>query len=201
MNIWWCMMGYYVSSDIWWWHRDYQMLCRIGRKVDYIDFWIVCSKESRQLKVLSRCWGTLDIFTASSFSKKKKCLIFFAEQICSHWSQIPFPWPLHLPYPCIPETNYQMIWSIVGSLQYLLLTQPDIAFAVNKACQFLHSLIDKHWKAMMRILSYLCGTIDIGLTFSHPLISLFMHSRMQIEWVVLMIEKVQVAHSYSLALI
>jgi histone deacetylase 1/2 len=27
--------------------------------------------------------------------------------------------------------------SIVGALQYLTITRPDIAFAVNKACQFM----------------------------------------------------------------
>jgi hypothetical protein len=34
------------------------------------------------------------------------------------------------------HTRYR---SLVGGLQYLTLTQPDIAFAVNKVCQYLHS--------------------------------------------------------------
>jgi histone deacetylase 1/2 len=29
--------------------------------------------------------------------------------------------------------------SIVGVLQYIMLTRPDIAFSVNKVCQFLHA--------------------------------------------------------------
>jgi hypothetical protein len=33
-------------------------------------------------------------------------------------------------------TRYQ---SIVGALQYLTLTRPDISFTVNKVCQFLHA--------------------------------------------------------------
>jgi hypothetical protein len=33
-----------------------------------------------------------------------------------------------------------------GGLQYLTLTQSDILFAVNKVCQFLHSLLLFIWK-------------------------------------------------------
>jgi hypothetical protein len=40
------------------------------------------------------------------------------------------------------STRYK---SIVGALQYLTLTRPDIAFAVNKVCQILHSLTTLHW--------------------------------------------------------
>lgn len=35
-------------------------------------------------------------------------------------------------------------WSTIGALQYLLLTRPDISFAVNKACQFLHASMEDH---------------------------------------------------------
>ena len=53
--------------------------------------------------------------------------------------------------------------SVVGALQYLTLTRPDIAFAVNKACQFMHSPIEQHWGAAKRILRYMRGTMDVGL--------------------------------------
>jgi hypothetical protein len=39
------------------------------------------------------------------------------------------------------STRYR---SIVGALQYLTLTRPDISFAVNRVCQFLHSPTTAH---------------------------------------------------------
>lgn len=35
--------------------------------------------------------------------------------------------------------NPQLYRSDIGSLQYFAFTQPDIFFAVNKVCQFMHS--------------------------------------------------------------
>ncbi|KAI3809131.1 hypothetical protein L1987_25100 [Smallanthus sonchifolius] len=51
----------------------------------------------------------------------------------------------------------------VGALQYLTLTRADITFAVNKVCQFMHSLTENHWSAVKRILRYLQGTSHLGL--------------------------------------
>ncbi|XP_016694344.1 secreted RxLR effector protein 161-like [Gossypium hirsutum] len=55
--------------------------------------------------------------------------------------------------------------SIVGALQYVVITRPDITFAVNKVCQFMHRPLDQHFQAVKRILWYLQGTIDYGLKF------------------------------------
>jgi histone deacetylase 1/2 len=58
------------------------------------------------------------------------------------------------------STNYS---SIVSGLQYITLTRPDIAFSVNKVCQFLHAPTIVHWTAVKRILRYLRGIISLGL--------------------------------------
>ncbi|KAA3489040.1 hypothetical protein EPI10_032718 [Gossypium australe] len=54
---------------------------------------------------------------------------------------------------------------LAGALQYMVFTLPDIAYAVNRICQFMHSPTNVHMAALKRILRYLCGTIDFGVVF------------------------------------
>jgi histone deacetylase 1/2 len=49
------------------------------------------------------------------------------------------------------STKYR---SVVGALQYLTLTRPDLSYAVNKVCQYLHAPTTMHWTAAKRILRY-----------------------------------------------
>jgi hypothetical protein len=53
--------------------------------------------------------------------------------------------------------------SIVGALQYAIITRPDISYVINKASQFMHSPTDEHWNGVKRILRYLKGTLFYGL--------------------------------------
>ncbi|KAK0581318.1 hypothetical protein LWI29_012417 [Acer saccharum] len=55
--------------------------------------------------------------------------------------------------------------SIVGALQYLTFTRPDIAHAVNRVCQFFSNPTQAHLKAAKRILRYLKGTQSFGLRY------------------------------------
>lgn len=59
-------------------------------------------------------------------------------------------------------TSYRQI---VGALQYLTFTRPDIMYAVQQVCQFMHSPRDTHLQAVKRILRYLKATIDFGISF------------------------------------
>lgn len=56
--------------------------------------------------------------------------------------------------------------SLVGGLQYLVLTRPEITFTVHKLSQYVAAPTLQHVMAYERILRYLKGIKDYGLKFS-----------------------------------
>jgi hypothetical protein len=65
-----------------------------------------------------------------------------------------------------PMEDPTLYRSTVGSLQYLSFTRPDLRFAVNRVCQFMHRPLQPHWQAVKRILRYLKHTLSHGLLIS-----------------------------------
>jgi histone deacetylase 1/2 len=55
--------------------------------------------------------------------------------------------------------------SIVGALEYLTLTRPDMSFSVNKVYQYLHAPTTEYWTAAKCILRYVKDTLKLGITF------------------------------------
>ncbi|BBH07832.1 transposable element gene [Prunus dulcis] len=92
---------------------------------------------------------------------------------------IPTSPPLLKSGTALPDpTEYR---TIVGSLQYLLITRPDLAFAVNKLSQYMHTPTTDHWNFVKRLLRYLCGTINEGLQI-HRQSPLNLHAYSDADW-------------------
>ncbi|KAK6142511.1 hypothetical protein DH2020_022859 [Rehmannia glutinosa] len=56
--------------------------------------------------------------------------------------------------------------TIVGSLVYLTITRPDIAYAVHIVSRFTSNPSHEHWKALTKVLKYLKYTLEYGLYYS-----------------------------------
>ncbi|CAN6470472.1 unnamed protein product [Victoria cruziana] len=65
-----------------------------------------------------------------------------------------------------PFYDLTLFRSIVGMLQYLTFTKPDIIYSVNQVSQFMHAPTDVHMEAVKHILKYLKGTLNDGLVYS-----------------------------------
>ncbi|CAL9242896.1 unnamed protein product [Arabidopsis halleri] len=62
-----------------------------------------------------------------------------------------------------PIDNPTLYRSLAGALQYLTFTRPDIAYAVQQVCLFMHDPRESHFNTLKRILRYIKGTISHGI--------------------------------------
>ncbi|XP_071695355.1 uncharacterized mitochondrial protein AtMg00810-like [Rutidosis leptorrhynchoides] len=62
-----------------------------------------------------------------------------------------------------PVANPTLYRSLAGALQYLTFMRPDISYAVQQICLFMHDPREQHYSALKRILRYIQGTLDHGL--------------------------------------
>ncbi|XP_059629616.1 uncharacterized mitochondrial protein AtMg00810-like [Cornus florida] len=68
-------------------------------------------------------------------------------------------------YSNVDQIDTTVYRSIVGALQYLTFTRPDIIHVVNRVCQHFNNPTLVHIKAVKRILQYLKGTQHFGLCY------------------------------------
>lgn len=85
---------------------------------------------------------------------------------------------LNSGYALLDPTEYRMV---IGSLQYLSFTRPDISYAVNKLSQFMHRPTMDHWQAAKRVLRYLVGTPTHGIFLSSSN-TLDLHAYSDADW-------------------
>ena len=65
-----------------------------------------------------------------------------------------------------PVSDPPLYRSLAGALQYLTFTRPDISYAVQQICLFMHDPRETHFHALKRIIRYIHGTLTLGITIS-----------------------------------
>ena len=63
-------------------------------------------------------------------------------------------------------SNPSLYRQLVGSLVYLIVTRPDISYAVHQVSQYLSAPRSTHYATVLRILRYLKGTFFHGIFYS-----------------------------------
>ncbi|GJX88620.1 ribonuclease H-like domain-containing protein [Tanacetum coccineum] len=62
-----------------------------------------------------------------------------------------------------PVSDPTLYRSLAGGLQYLTFTHPEISYAVQHVCLYMHDPREPHFSALKRILRYVRGTLNFGL--------------------------------------
>ncbi|GKB34570.1 ribonuclease H-like domain-containing protein [Tanacetum coccineum] len=63
----------------------------------------------------------------------------------------------------VPVQDPTLYRSLAEGLQYLTFTRPDLSYAVQQICFYMHDPREPHFAALKRILRYVRGTVDFGL--------------------------------------
>lgn len=72
---------------------------------------------------------------------------------------------------------------ILGKIIYLIVTRPDIIFAVSVVSQFMQDPRTTYWPAIMKILRYLKGTPPRGLFYKKHKRALDVNCYVYSDWV------------------
>ena len=96
-----------------------------------------------------------------------------------NWTFHLLPHSCTLLYPLLIQSQHCTM--ILLLLQYLTNTRPDIAYAINKLSPFLQAPTNAHWAACKRILRYIKGTLQYGLSF-HPTSLLQLEGFSDADW-------------------
>ncbi|KAL2936002.1 Retrovirus-related Pol polyprotein from transposon RE1 [Bienertia sinuspersici] len=147
------------------------------------DIVITASSESLRQQIISRLssefamkdLGELSYFLGISVSRTNDGLFLsqqtYAKEIIdragmSHCKPSPTPVDSQGKLSSLnsaPFADPSLYRRLCGALQYLTFTRPDISYAVQQVCLFMHAPTDAHMAALKRIIRYLQGTSGSGL--------------------------------------
>ncbi|GJX51232.1 ribonuclease H-like domain-containing protein [Tanacetum coccineum] len=115
--------------------------------------------------------GALNYFLGISaptglfLSQKKYALQLLerAHMVTCNPSRTPVDTESKLGPEGVPVQDPTLYRSLAGGLQYLTFTRPDLSYAVQQICLYMHDPREPHFAALKRILRYVRGTVDFGL--------------------------------------
>ncbi|PKU84059.1 Retrovirus-related Pol polyprotein from transposon TNT 1-94 [Dendrobium catenatum] len=74
--------------------------------------------------------------------------------------------------PSTPYEHPQLYRQLIGALQYLTITRPDIQFAVQQLCQHMQNPLLSHYESLKRLLRYIHGSTGTGIPLNRTHLTL-----------------------------
>lgn len=68
-------------------------------------------------------------------------------------------------YGSDPILDVHIYRSVTGGLQYATITHLEISYGVNRVCHVMQNPCEAHCQVVKRILRYLTGSLNSGMTF------------------------------------
>ncbi|GKC61791.1 ribonuclease H-like domain-containing protein [Tanacetum coccineum] len=115
------------------------------------------------LKQAPRAW--FQCFVGLFLSRKKYALQLLerAHMVHCNPSRTLVDFETKLGPDGVPVQDPTLYRSLVGGLQYLTFTRPDLSYAVQQICLYMHDPRKPHFVALKRVMRYVKGTLDFGL--------------------------------------
>ncbi|GJY51006.1 ribonuclease H-like domain-containing protein [Tanacetum coccineum] len=118
--------------------------------------------------------GPLNYFLGISVSRDDRSMFLHQRQYAlevlkragmlnCHPCRTPVDTEHKLGADCVSFSDPTLYKSLAGSLQYLTFTRPNLSYAVQQICLYMHDPHEPHLAALKRILRYVRGTLDYGL--------------------------------------
>ncbi|GJX48132.1 ribonuclease H-like domain-containing protein [Tanacetum coccineum] len=103
--------------------------------------------------------------TGLFLSQKKyaRQLLERAHMVNCNPSRTPIDTDSKLGPDSVPVQDPTLYRSLAGGLQYLTFTRPDLSYAVQQVCLYMHDPREPHFAALKRIMRYVQGTLELGL--------------------------------------
>nr|XP_016515974.1 PREDICTED: uncharacterized mitochondrial protein AtMg00810-like [Nicotiana tabacum] len=194
--------GYHHSLN------DYSLFTRVSRDsivvlADYMDYIILTGTNSAEISSLKsfldaqfkiKDLGSLSYFLGIEvlysdsgvlLHQKKFGHYLLLEFHCSDIASVVCPLPLNAKLKAKEDTHLpkpEVYRSLVGNLNFLTNTRPDITFVVQHLSQFMQSPCLPHLEAALHLLKYLQGTADFGIFFNNSP-NLFVAAYCDSDWV------------------
>ena len=140
-------------------------------RVKETKYFLASQFEMKDLREVDVILGIKIVRSANGLTLTQSSYIEKVLKRFGHFDDKPAPTPFDPSIKLVRNSGDildQLTYSqIVGSLIYAMhCTRPDIGYAVGTLSKFTGSPGVEHWNALIRVLRYLKGTINVGLHYS-----------------------------------